>query len=297
MRKAMLLALLFLLTPALVRSQTIDDGHEVVITSFPDGASVSIDGVDTGKVTPMELRKITPGTHTITVSANSAGWQTDTRTITVLDVDPVSGRLRDTHLSFTLMPTLTTGPAGPQGPPGPQGIQGLIGPQGIPGLSIVGPPGPQGPAGPAGAPGNNGPAYSIDPAISATAGVNIPSNYAPTTVARLPLPPGNWFVIAKTSIAVSSSAAFAVVCSISTNSPSGTVVAQVDQIEVNTTLNLVSGRYPLALTGLAAIDGVTASEVDLICYAFSGTATNTAQYPMIVAAPVGSINLAGTVGP
>lgn len=183
----MLLALLLLLTSNLVRSQTIDDGHEVVITSFPDGASVSIDGVDTGKVTPMELRKITPGTHTITVSANSAGWQTDTRTITVLDVDPVTGRLRDTHLSFTLMPSLTTGPAGPQGPPGPQGIQGLIGPQGIPGLSIIGPPGPQGPAGPQGPQGATGAQGPQGPAGPKGADSTVPG---PTGATGAVGPPG-----------------------------------------------------------------------------------------------------------
>jgi hypothetical protein len=125
--------------PAALRAQTVvDDGHEVVITSFPDGASVLIDGLDTGKVTPVELRNIAPGTHMITVSA--AGWQTNTQKITVLDVDPVSGRLRDTYLSFTLLPALTTGPAGPQGdpgPPGPQGIQGLIGPAGTNGTNGI----------------------------------------------------------------------------------------------------------------------------------------------------------------
>ena len=141
-----------LAVPAALRAQSnVDDGHEVVITSFPDGASVFIDGVDTGKVTPMELRKITPGIHTITVSANSAGWQSDTRTITVLDVDPVKGRFRDTYLSFTLMPTLTAGPAGPQGPPGPAGGIGVPGATGA-----TGPAGPAGPAGTAGATGATG---------------------------------------------------------------------------------------------------------------------------------------------
>lgn len=144
-------------------AQTVDDGHALVITSFPDGASVLIDGVDTGKVTPMELHGIKPGMHTISVSANSQGWMTDSRTITVLDLDSVTGRIRDTHLSFTLMPALTTGPPGPQGPAGPAStVPGPQGPQGIPGLSIVGPAGPQGipgPTGPAGAPGPGSGSY------------------------------------------------------------------------------------------------------------------------------------------
>jgi hypothetical protein len=161
-----------LAVPAALRAQTVvDDGHEVVITSFPDGASVFIDGVDTGKVTPMELRKITPGIHTITVSANSAGWQTDTRTITVLDVDPVKGRYRDTHLSFTLMPTLAAGPAGPQGPPGPAGPAGGIG---VPGATgATGPAGPQGSAGPAGAAG---------PAGTNGSGFNFRQTFDPTAL-------------------------------------------------------------------------------------------------------------------
>src|SRR5215471_13376296 len=90
--------------PAALRAQTVvDDGHAVVITSFPDGANVLIDGVDTGKVTPMEVHGIKPGIHKITVSVASGGWNTDTRTINVLDVDS-AGKPRDTHLSFTLLP-------------------------------------------------------------------------------------------------------------------------------------------------------------------------------------------------
>jgi hypothetical protein len=35
-----------------LQAQTlVDDGHAVVITSFPDGANVQIDGVDTGSHT------------------------------------------------------------------------------------------------------------------------------------------------------------------------------------------------------------------------------------------------------
>jgi PEGA domain-containing protein/collagen triple helix repeat protein len=137
-------------------AQDIDDGHQLCVTSFPDGASVIIDSVDTGKLTPMCLSKIKPGAHQITVAAPSAGWQTDTRTIQVLDLDG-NHRVRDTHLSFTLMPSLTTGPPGPQGPAGPAStVPGPIGPQGFPGLSIVGPQGIAGPQGPAGAAGANG---------------------------------------------------------------------------------------------------------------------------------------------
>ena len=80
-------ALLFRTCAFARQTQTIDDGHEVVITSFPDGANVFIDGVDTGKVTPMELRKIKPGQHVILVSVPGGGWVPDTRTVNVIDVD------------------------------------------------------------------------------------------------------------------------------------------------------------------------------------------------------------------
>src|SRR5260370_31424783 len=133
----------------IAQTTTVDDGHQLCITSFPDGANVLIDSVATGQVTPMCLNKIKPGSHVISVASPSAGWQADTRTIQVLDLDG-NGRVRDTHLSFTLMPSLTTGPPGPQGPAGPKGDAG---PQGIPGLSIVGPAGLQGSQGIPGAPG------------------------------------------------------------------------------------------------------------------------------------------------
>ena len=156
---ALIVVLLVVLVAAALSQTVVDDGHALVITSFPDGANVSIDGVDTGKVTPMELHSIKVGMHTICVSSPSAGWQSDTRTIQVLDVDG-GGRVRDTHLSFTLMPALTSGPPGPQGIPGPAGPAGAIGPQGFPGLSITGPagtPGLPGPQGVPGIPGANGP--------------------------------------------------------------------------------------------------------------------------------------------
>src|SRR6266478_2516851 len=133
-------------------AQDFDDGHQLCITSFPDGASVIIHSVDTGKLTPVCLNKIKPGPHQITVASPSAGWQTDSRTIQVLAVDS-NGRVRDTHLSFTLMPSLTTGPPGPTGAPGPAGAAGPIGPQGFPGLSITGPAGTPGQPGLQGVPG------------------------------------------------------------------------------------------------------------------------------------------------
>lgn len=76
------------------------------VTSFPVGANVSVDGVDTGKVTPMSI-SLTVGTHTVVVSIPNSGWNPDTRTVEV-----VAG---NNDLSVTLLPILTTGPPGAPG--------------------------------------------------------------------------------------------------------------------------------------------------------------------------------------
>lgn len=124
-------------------SASAQSGNGVLkVTSYPTGAHVSIDGVDTGKVTPMS-ESVAIGVHTVTVAVASSGWNADTRIVTV-----VSG---NNDLSVTLLPTLTTGPQGPAGPAGPQGPMGPPGPQGEPGSP--GPPGAEGPAGPQGPPG------------------------------------------------------------------------------------------------------------------------------------------------
>ncbi len=131
------------------------------VTSYPTGATVAIDGVSTGKVTPMS-ESVPVGEHTVTVTVPNSGWNPDTRTVTV-----VSG---NNDLSVTLLPTLTVGPQGPAGPSGsagpagPQGPVGATGPQGVAGAD--GAPGPQGSAGatgPAGAPGVAGPAGPAGP--------------------------------------------------------------------------------------------------------------------------------------
>ena len=112
------------------------------VTSFPSGANVSIDGTDTGKVTPMST-SLSVGDHTVVVSIPNSGWNPDTRTVTI-----VSG---NNDLSVTLLPVVTAGAQGPQGPSGPAGPTGPTGPQGQ-----TGPTGPQGPSGSAGAQGPQG---------------------------------------------------------------------------------------------------------------------------------------------
>ncbi len=131
------------------------------VTSFPTGAGVSVDGADTGKVTPMSI-SVAVGTHTVVVSIPNSGWNSDTRTVEV-----VPG---NNDLSVTLLPNLAIGPigppgpkgdagaTGPAGPAGPAGPQGAIGPQGPKGdTGATGPDGPAGPTGPQGAIGPQGP--------------------------------------------------------------------------------------------------------------------------------------------
>ncbi len=110
------------------------------VTSFPSGASVSVDDVPTGKVTPMSVT-LTTTSHKVAVFIPNSGWAPDTRM-----VDIVAG---NNDLSVTLLPVLTTGPQGPQGPAGPQGPPGPKGDTGDTGpAGPVGPVGPQGPGAP-----------------------------------------------------------------------------------------------------------------------------------------------------
>src|SRR5262245_17920636 len=89
------------------------------VTSFPSGANVSVDGVNTGKVTPMSI-SLPVGDHNVMVFIPNSGWNADTRTVTI-----ISG---NNDLSVTLLPALSSGPQGPKGDTGPQG------PKGDPGL-------------------------------------------------------------------------------------------------------------------------------------------------------------------
>ena len=133
-----------LVVPTLAAAQN----GSLKVTSFPSGAVVVIDGVNTGKVTPMSV-SLTVGDHVVTVSITDAGWRPDTRTVTV-----AAG---NNDLSVTLLPALTVGPKGDKGDPGPIGPQG---PQGLKGdRGDQGPQGPAGADGPQGPQGPPGPAY------------------------------------------------------------------------------------------------------------------------------------------
>src|SRR5215472_14134965 len=135
---------LFVLVGAalLLTAQARAQNGSLKVTSFPVGANVSVDGVDTGKVTPMTM-SLAVGTHTVVVSIPNSGWNVDTRTVEV-----VAG---NNDLSVTLLPAVTTGPAGPPGPQGPPGPKGDTGATGAPGAAgSPGAPGALGPPGPAG---------------------------------------------------------------------------------------------------------------------------------------------------
>ncbi len=125
------------------------------VTSYPSGARVSIDGVDTGKFTPMS-QILSVGEHVVLVAVPGSGWNPDSRTVAI-----VSG---NNDLSVTLLPTLAMGPAGPQGLAGPAGSQGLAG---EPGLQ-----GPQGPPGSANAIGNVGEVAFFGSGTSVTSSPN-----------------------------------------------------------------------------------------------------------------------------
>ena len=145
---AFLLAVLLLCSTAVLAQSS---NGALKVTSFPSGAQVIVDGVNSGKTTPMSI-SLSVGEHTVTVSIPNSGWNPDTRTVTI-----VSG---NNDLSVTLLPMLTVGPQGAQGPQGPQGLQGPQGPQGLQGLQgpqgVQGEKGDPGPQGPQGPPGSGG---------------------------------------------------------------------------------------------------------------------------------------------
>ncbi len=147
-------SVLLVLIAALLATVTAH-GQAFKVSSFPSGANVIIDGIDTGKVTPMSA-SLTLGNHGVVVQIPNSGWAADTRTVTI-----ISG---NNDLSVTLLPALTVGPIGPAGPTGPQGPKGdtgATGPQGPAGAAgATGPTGPQGPKGDTGAAGLSGPSVA-----------------------------------------------------------------------------------------------------------------------------------------
>jgi hypothetical protein len=108
--------------------------QNLVLQSFPSGADVVIDGIDTHKLTPYN-QGITSGNHTIEVVPPGVGWNSTSTQVTI----PSGGAF---NLTMVMIPTLTTGPQGPQGLTGTTGVTGATGAQG--------PTGQTGATGPAG---------------------------------------------------------------------------------------------------------------------------------------------------
>jgi hypothetical protein len=146
----------------------------LAVQSFPSGAEVFIDGVDTGQNTPTGNITTSVGSHTILVQSMvaNAEWGSSSESFTV-----VAGK---NYTYLVLVPVLTTGPTGPQGATGPTGPQGPTGATGSQGPS--GPTGPQGPSG-------TSVVYST---TNATNGVS------------LNLPAGNFFVSANVQLNLTS---------------------------------------------------------------------------------------------
>jgi hypothetical protein len=156
------LLLVVMLSPTVMFAQNA----ELSITSFPPGASVSIDGVtmhdkdNSSPVTPLNV-SLSLGPHTVHVGLGDPGWQPYDSTINIIKAD--------NDLSVVLIPIVQTGP---QGPMGLQGIAATIqvgtvavaGPNASPSVNNSGTPNnavlnfvlPAGVMGPQGLPGANG---------------------------------------------------------------------------------------------------------------------------------------------
>jgi PEGA domain/Collagen triple helix repeat (20 copies) len=131
------------------------------VTSFPSGARVSVDGVNTGKLTPMNVA-LADGDHVVTVDIPGSGWSADTRVVTITP--------GNNDLSVTLLPVVTQGPPGLKGDRGDKGEKGEKGDKGdkgdpgeMGGKGDRGDKGDQGDKGDPGPPGPVGGIPAVDP--------------------------------------------------------------------------------------------------------------------------------------
>src|SRR5215211_3077557 len=92
-RRLVLLQIAVYVALAVAATSAAAQNGVLKVTSFPSGAAVSIDGVDTGKLTPMST-SLSIGNHTVVVSLPNPGWRPDSRPL-----DIVSG---NNDLSVTL---------------------------------------------------------------------------------------------------------------------------------------------------------------------------------------------------
>jgi hypothetical protein len=70
-----------------------ENSHDPAVKVFPTGANVSMDGVDTGK--------ITVGDHAVVVSIPNSGWNPDTRTVTIASGNNSDGTTLGTFATGT----------------------------------------------------------------------------------------------------------------------------------------------------------------------------------------------------
>jgi len=161
----------------LLPSRAVAQNGALKVTSFPSGANVSVDGEDTGKVTPMSI-SVSVGTHTVVVSIPNSSWNADTR-----NVDVASG---NNDLSVTLLPISTIGPIGPPGAAATiqvgttttvaAGTPASVLNGGTANAAVLNFLIPQGPQGPSGAAGAAGAAATIQVGTTMTVAAGTPAS-------------------------------------------------------------------------------------------------------------------------
>jgi hypothetical protein len=241
----------------------------LAVQSFPSGAEVFIDGVDTGQNTPTGNITTSVGSHTILVQSMvaNAEWGSSSESFTV-----VAGK---NYTYLVLVPVLTTGPTGPQGATGPTGPQGPTGATGSQGPS--GPTGPQGPSG-----------TSL---IYTTTTVN-------GTGASLSLPAGNFLVIANEEVDFSITSTFSfdvaadVTCALGvTTSGGGTAIANTSSTGV-IVAGTNSGSMNMALQAVTTLSSAQTAAVN--CSVNTGGSGNPSTFSIpavqLQAIPFDSIN-------
>ena len=82
----------------------------LMVTSTPAGAAVSIDGVDSGKMTPFTFNNLVPGDHVINVSL--AGYTPASTTVTIVAGESASADFQLTQIPQTGSISVTSTPAG-----------------------------------------------------------------------------------------------------------------------------------------------------------------------------------------
>jgi hypothetical protein len=190
------------------------------------------------------------------------------------------------------------GAVGAQGPAGPQGLTGAPGAAGTPGtpgaagpVGPQGPTGPTGPQGPAGANGTNG-TVSVYQTPTPVFQQIFQVNQITPAVASLPLPPGQWSVIAKAHADLGSRA----YCFLMRHSDTavGALPGDTSVALDETGVTILDGPAALVLTGLLDISG-TNDGADLLCTGTGGAVVF--SQAKIVAQQASQLNIAGSTLP